>query len=84
MHYEYHNLGGRGLQPPNPTLQVVGQRSVELWVSSPVDGEKQDMHVLVTMEDTTPLLGMDYPHFDDVWRELAKKRAKREQLRVRP
>ena len=39
-----------------------------------MEGEKEDMCVLVTTEDTTPLLGMDHPHFDDIlWKE---KRAK--------
>lgn len=59
---------------------AVGEQSLQTAVVTvEMDGEKEDMRVLVTTEDTIPLLGIDYPHFDDImWKELAKKRAKRE------
>lgn len=59
---------------------AVGEQSLQpARVTVEVGGKKEDMCVLVTTEDTTPLLGMDYSHFEDImWGELAKKRAKQE------
>ena len=55
----------------------MGEQSFQtVVVNVEMEGE-EDMCVLVTTEDTTPLLGMDHPHFDDIlWKELTKKRAK--------
>jgi hypothetical protein len=40
---------------------AVGEQSLQTAVVTvEMEGEKEDMRVLVTMEDTTPLLGMDY------------------------
>ncbi len=58
---------------------AVGEQSLQTArVTVVLDGVTDDMRVLVTTEDTTPLLGTDYPHFDDaLWGELARKRDKR-------
>ena len=57
---------------------AVGEQSLQTAVVNvEMEGKKEDMCVLVTTEDTTPLLGMDHPHFDDILlNELTKKRAK--------
>ena len=58
---------------------AVGEKSLQTAiVTVEMEGEKRDMRVLVTKEYTTPLLGMDYPHFEDLWKQLSQKRAKQE------
>ena len=61
---------------------AVGEKFLQTAVVTvEVEGEKADMCVLVTPEDTTPLLGMDYPHFDDTMlRKLAERLAQKENV----
>ena len=59
---------------------AVGERSLPTAVVPvEVDGKTEDMCVLVTSEDTTPLLGIDFPHFERILhRKLAERLARDE------
>ena len=54
---------------------AVGEQSLQTAVVNvEMEGKKEDMCVLVTTEDTIPLLGMDHPHLQ--LKELTKKQTK--------
>ena len=54
---------------------AVGQKSLlTAVVSVEVDGKKEDVRVLVTSEDTTPLLGIDFPRFERILHQKLSER----------